>query len=96
MVQFLNGLRNLNKQLKRKTYPMPKSNKMLLKLDGFQYAMSLDLNMVYYHIRITEYASNLCTIINPFGKYNCKRPPMGLDNSPAIPNQKINNLFQEF
>ena len=45
---------------------------MLCKLDGFQYDMSLDLNMVYYHIRITEDASNLCMIILPWGKYRYK------------------------
>ena len=32
------------------TDPMPKINEMLLKLEGFQYATSLDLNMGYYNI----------------------------------------------
>ena len=48
---------------------MPKINEMLLKLDGFQYDNSLDLNIGYYHIRISENASNLCTIINQWVKY---------------------------
>ena len=34
-VQFLSEFRNINKQLKRKPYPMPKVNEMLLKLEGF-------------------------------------------------------------
>ena len=50
IVCFLGDFSNINKQLKRKPYPMPKINEMLLKLDGFQYAASLDLNMRYYHI----------------------------------------------
>ena len=29
---------------------MPKIDEILLKLEGFQYAMPLDLNMGYYHI----------------------------------------------
>ena len=37
---------------------MPKVNKMLLKWEGFRYAMSLDLNMGYYNIRITEDKNN--------------------------------------
>ena len=45
MVRFLSGFRNLNKQLKRKPYPMPKINEILLKLKGFQYTTSFDLNM---------------------------------------------------
>ena len=32
---------------------MPKINEMLLKLEGFWYAMPLDLDMVYYHIQLT-------------------------------------------
>ena len=44
---------------------MPKINEMLLKLEGFQYSESLDLSMGYYHIRLNEYASNLCTIVLP-------------------------------
>ena len=58
---------NINKQLKQKPCPMPKINEMLLKLEGFQYATSLDLNMGYYHIRLIKNASNLCTIILPWG-----------------------------
>ena len=45
---------------------MPKINDMLLKLEVLQYDTSLDLNMVYYHILISEDVSNLCTIIFPF------------------------------
>ena len=68
-VRFLSDFRNLNKQLNQKPYPMPKINEMLLKLQGFQYATSLDLNMGYYHIRLSKNARNLCRIILPEGKY---------------------------
>ena len=66
---FLSEFRNLNKQLKEKPYSMPKLNEMLLKLEGFQYDKSLDLNMGYHHIRISKNASNLCTTILLCGKY---------------------------
>ena len=41
---------------------------MVLKLESFQYATSLDLNMGYYYIQISESASNLCKIIIPWVK----------------------------
>ena len=63
IVRFLSDFINLSKQLKRKPYPMPQINDMLLKLKVFKYAMSLDLNMGYYHIRLSKNASNLFTII---------------------------------
>ena len=44
-VDFLSNFRNLNKQLKRKPYPMPKTNEIVLKLEGFQYSIPLGLNM---------------------------------------------------
>ena len=75
---------------------MPKINYMLLKLEGFQYATSLDLNMRYYHIQLSKNKSNLCTIIIPWGKYCYKRLTMGVANSPAIFQQKMNDLFHGF
>ena len=44
-VSFLSDFININKQLKLKPYTMPNINEILFKLEGFQYAMSLDLNM---------------------------------------------------
>ena len=75
---------------------MPKINEILLKLEGFQYATSLNLNMVYYHIRLSKNASNLCTIILPWGKYQYKRLPMGVANLPDIFQHKMNDLFHGF
>ena len=63
---------------------MPNINAMLFKFEGFQYAKSLDLNMGYYHIRLSKNTSNLCTIIVPWVKYHYKRLPMGVANSPDI------------
>ena len=83
-VRFISDFKNLIKQLKQKLYPMPKINEMLLKLEGFQDATSLDLNMVCYHIRFIQNASNLCTIILPYGKYFYKRLPMKVANSQDI------------
>ena len=50
---------------------------MLMNLEGFQYATSLDLNMGYYHLELNPFAKKLCTIVLPFGKYEYQRIPMG-------------------
>ena len=72
-LHFLSDLVNLNTHLKRKPYPMPKMNEKFLKWEGFNYVKSLDLNMVYDHIRLIENSINLCTIILPQVKYLYKR-----------------------
>ena len=95
-VRFLSDFQNLNRQLKRKPYPMPKISEMLLNLEGFKYASSLDLNMGYYHIRISKQASNLCIITLPWRKYRYKQVPVGVSNSPDIFQEKMNEMLRGF
>ena len=40
-IRFLSDFRKLNRQLKRKPYPMPKMREILLNLESLQYATSL-------------------------------------------------------
>ena len=90
---FLSYFRNLNRQIKRKPYPMPKIQEILLNLEGFQYANSLDLNMGCYRICISKESSNLCTIILTFGKYKYKCLPKWICNSPYIFQDKMIEMF---
>ena len=83
-VRFISDLRKINKRILRKPYPIPHIQDLLMKLEGFMYATSLDLNMGYYHIVVSSDARKICTIIMPFGKYEYQRLPMGLCNSPDI------------
>ncbi len=57
------------KRIVRKPYPIPKISTTLQELEGFTYATALDLNMGYYTIRLDPKASEMCTIIFPWGKY---------------------------
>ena len=72
---------------------MPKIQDMLLSLEGFKYATSLDLNMGYYHIQLTPGSSQLCAVVFPWGKYEYCRLPMGICNAPDIFQEKISELF---
>ena len=71
-VIFISNFQNLNSQLERKPYPIPKLREMLLNSVIFQYATSLDLKMGYYHIRLRNQANNLCTIIILWESTNIK------------------------
>jgi len=93
-VRFISDFRELNKCIVRRPYPLPKIHELLLKLEGFQYGTSLDLNMGYYHIRLDSDSSKLCTIILPWGKYEYLRLPMGLCNSPDIFQEKMGTLME--
>jgi hypothetical protein len=93
-IRFISDFRRLNAYLKRKPYPIPKIQDMLLKLRGFTYASALDLNMGYYTIRLDPDAQRLCTIVLPWGKYKYKRLPMGLAGSPDIFQERMSHLMR--
>ena len=94
-VRFLSDLRELNKRLIRKPYPLPKISTVLQELEGFQYATALDLNMGYYTLRLDPATADMCTIIFPWGKYSYQRLPMGAPNAPAVFQTKMGSLFQD-
>ena len=51
---------------KKKPYPIQKIQDLLLTLEGFQFATSLDLNMGYYHTELDPESSRLCTNVLPW------------------------------
>ena len=67
----------------------------MLKLEGFQWATSLDLNMGYYHIKLSLFTKHVCMLVLPWGKYEYQRLPMGLCNSPDIFQEQMSNLMQD-
>jgi hypothetical protein len=94
-VRFILDFCELNKRIKQKPYRIPKIQDLLLKLEGFQYATTLDLNMGYYHIELSPFSKCLCTIVTPFGKYEYQRLPMGLCNSPDIFQERMYEIFSD-
>ena len=73
-----------DKRIARRPYPIPKISTTLQELEGFTYAMALDLNMGYYTIRLDPNAVEMFTIIFPWGKYLYLRLPMGYAGSADI------------
>ena len=66
---------------------------VLQELEGFTYATALDLNMGYYTIRLDPTASEMYTIIFPWGKYSYKRLPMGFGGSADIFQAQIMDMI---
>jgi hypothetical protein len=58
-VQRITDFCELNKRIKCKPYQI---QDLMLKLEGFCYATSLDLNMGYYHLEFSPFSKQLCTI----------------------------------
>jgi hypothetical protein len=94
-VCFLRFFWEVNKRLIKKPFPTPQISMVLRKLEGFNFAMALDLNMGYYTIRLDPSASRICTVIFSWGKYSYKRLPMGIAGSPEIIQSKMSELMED-
>ena len=92
-VCFIFDFKEVNKKFKRKPFPIPGIQDKLLKLEGFKYATSLDLNMGYYDINLYPFSRKLCIIVLPWSKYEYQKLPMRLCYSPDIIQEKMNKLF---
>ena len=68
---------------------------MLLKLQGFTHATSLDLNMGYCHAELHPDSKKSCTLAFPWGKYEMQVLLMGLCNGPDVFQEKMSALFQD-
>ena len=77
-VWFISVFIELKEKLRRKKFPIPKIQELLLKLIGFKYSPSLDLNKGYSHIKLCPFQEKMCTIILSWGKYEYQKLPMGL------------------
>jgi hypothetical protein len=93
-VRCISDFRELNKCIKQEPYPIPKIKDSLLRLEGFTYGTSLDLNMGYYHISLSNKSKEMCTITTQWRKYEDQRLPMGLCNSPDMFQDKLSLLLE--
>jgi hypothetical protein len=92
-VRTISDLRELNKRIVHKPYPITKISTTLQELEGFTYATTLDLNMGYYTIRLDPTAHEMCTIIFPWGKYLYQRLPIGFARLAHIFQAEMGNLM---
>ncbi len=92
-VRTISDFRELNMQIQRKPCPIPKISTTLQELEGFTYATTLDLTMVYYTIRVDPTATKMCTIIFPWVKYSYQRLQMGFAGSADIFQVEMGNLM---
>ena len=92
-MSFISDIRELNKRILWQPYPTPKIQYILLRLGGFCYGTTLDVNMGYCHIELSAKYKELCTIVTQWGNYEYQQLPMGMCNSPDKFQENMSEIF---
>ena len=81
-IRTVDDLRELNKQIVRKKYMLPKIQDIFYRRRGYRYFTKIDLTLCFYTYKLDEASTWLCVLVTPFGKYRRLRLPMGCTQSP--------------
>lgn len=83
----------LNKNVMRPYFPIPKVEYTLAKVKGAKYFSKIDITKSFHQLILDEESQLLTTFICPFGRFKYKRLPFGLNCSTEYFVSKFSKLF---
>ena len=87
--------KDLNKAIKREHYPMKTIEDVVENMKDAKIFSKLDATHGYWHLKLDEESSKLCTFNTPFGRYRFLRVPFGISSASEIFQREMNKLVED-
>lgn len=84
----------LNKNVKRRHYPLKTLEEVAAKVHGSKFFTKLDCNKGFWQIPVTNRTSNYLAFSTPWGRYKYLRLPFGLSSSPEVFSENITKTLE--
>ena len=92
-VQWVSDFRELNKLIKRKSFPMPKIQDIMNWRGKYRYFTKIGLSMFFYCFELDDESKELYTINTPYGLFRYTRLAMGVKVSPDVAHEIITKML---
>jgi hypothetical protein len=85
--------RQLNQAIRREHFQIPTFDDVIAELHGKKMFTVIDMRDGFWHIKLDEASSRLCTFNTPFGRYSFQRLAFGISSAPEVFQRKNFELF---
>ena len=85
--------RPLNKAIKREHHAIPTAGDVQAQLEGKKIFTVVDMRDAFWHVKLSEPSSYLCTFSTPWGRKRFLRTPIGLSSASEILQQRNDDTF---
>ncbi len=85
---------DLNKNIKREHYQIPKREETASEMAGARYFSKLDAAQGFWQIKLDEESSKYCTFNTPYGRYRFLRMPFGIISASEIFHRAMDNMLE--
>ena len=84
---------DLNQAIEREDFKPPSFETISNTLNGCKVFSVVDMSNCYWHQKLTEESSFLCTFNSPFGRYRFKRMPFGISCAGEVAQKMVEKHF---